>query len=189
MTSLLPDFNKFADSVVLGLVCILSSPESRFCSSSTGCHFSRYAPKRFPPTDPFRLFDPRGNAWGVTCVRTLSLSLVTLNWKYIGNVLDFDVRTLWKLFIQQAFLVQRDVRECVKRRARSSAHRRGDRFEWNPWGITHWSANCWGKTIFFKFKTSWDSIPWMKFLVGRVNSLNTPRNKCSAAPNSEKRSV
>ena len=35
LTSLLPDFNSFADSVVLGLVCRLSSPESRFCSCLT----------------------------------------------------------------------------------------------------------------------------------------------------------
>ena len=31
LTPLPPDFNSFADSVVLGLVCRLSSPESRFC--------------------------------------------------------------------------------------------------------------------------------------------------------------
>ena len=41
VTSLLPDLNSFADSVVLRLVCKLSSPGSRFDPSSTGCHSSR----------------------------------------------------------------------------------------------------------------------------------------------------
>ena len=43
VTSLLSDLTSFADSVVLGLVCKLSSPGSRFDPSSTGCHSSRYA--------------------------------------------------------------------------------------------------------------------------------------------------
>ena len=41
-TSLLQNFNGFADSVVLGLVCKLSLQGSHFCPSSTRCQSSRF---------------------------------------------------------------------------------------------------------------------------------------------------
>ena len=107
MTSLLPDLNGFADSVVLGLVCKLSSPESRYGSIVNQLPLGNVAPVGIQNGFHRHIHSvikivgreeghnaTRENAESVACVHTLSLKQVAFNRKFIVIVVDSDVESL-----------------------------------------------------------------------------------------------